>query len=101
MIGVLLGFEIQQTAVTCDIKEVPCSFHANREHRNFLRFPLSRDTNLNEENSEYRTIVHLLFAFRVCVNRQFWPQSATESGQDSFEQEPAKFLKNEFYVGAY
>ena len=43
MIGVLLGFEIQQTVVTCDIKEMPGSFHANREHRDFLRFPLSRE----------------------------------------------------------
>ena len=80
---------------------MPRSFHANRQHRDFLRFPLSRDNNLNEEIGEYRRVVHLLGAVRLFVNRQFWPQSTTESGQGSFEQKAANFLKNDFYVDAY
>lgn len=76
------------------------SFHANREHRDFLRFPLLRDNKLNDEICEYRTTVHLLGALWLIVSRQFWSQSTAESGQGSFEQEPANFLKNNFYVDA-
>ena len=76
------------------------SFHVNREHRDFLRFPLFRDNNLNEEICEYRTIVHLVGALWLFVSRQVWSQSTAESGQDSFEQEPGNFLKNDFYVDA-
>lgn len=47
------------------------SFHANREHRDFLRFPLLRDNKLNDEICEYRTTVHLLGALWLIVSRQF------------------------------
>ena len=38
-IDVPLRFGIQRTAVTCGIKEMSHSFHANRERRDLLRFP--------------------------------------------------------------
>ena len=45
-------------------------------------------------------IVHLFGAVWLFVSRQVWSQSTAESGQDSFEQEPGNFLKNDFYVDA-
>ena len=99
LIGVILRFGIQQTAVTCDIKEMSHSFHANREHRDLQRFPWFKDNNLNGD-IEYRTIASLLREAWLFVSRQFWPLSTAESGQESFEQEPADFLKNDFYVDA-
>ena len=93
LIGVILRFGIQQTAVTCDIKEISHSFHANREHRDFLRFSLLRDNNLNEEICEYRTIVHFLGAVSLFVSRQFWSQSTAENGQDSFQKESVDFQR--------
>ena len=99
LIDVLLRFGIQQTAVTCDIKEMSHSFHANREYGDLQRFPWFKDNNPNGD-IEYRTIAPLLQAVWLFVSRQFWPLSTAESGQDSFKQEPADFLRNDFYVDA-
>ena len=58
-----------------------------------------KDNNLNGD-IEYRMIAPLLRAVWLFVSHQFWPLSTAESGQDSFKQEPADFLRKDFYVDA-
>ena len=72
LLGVLIRFRTETTAVMCDIEQMFHSFHVNPSHRDFLRFLWFEDNVIGKPIVEYRMNVHLfgnvLFCFVLSLS---------------------------------
>ena len=59
LLGVLIRFRTETTAVMCDIEQMFHSFHVNPSHRDFLHFLWFEDNVIGNPIVEYRMNVHL------------------------------------------
>ncbi|KAK3749993.1 hypothetical protein QZH41_000413 [Actinostola sp. cb2023] len=59
LLGVLVRFRKDTTAVMCDIEQMFHSFHVNTTHRDYLRFLWFKDNTPGNLIIEYRMNVHL------------------------------------------
>jgi len=59
LLGVLIRFRTENTAVMCDIEQMFHSFYVNPSHRDFLRFLWFEDNVIGKPIVEYRMNVHL------------------------------------------
>ena len=59
LLGVLIRFRRENTAVMCDVEQMFHSFHVNPSHRDFLRFLWFEDNVIGKPIIEYRMNVHL------------------------------------------
>ena len=96
--GVLCRFRKELIAFTCDVEGMFHQVYVSPDHRNLLRFLWWSDGNIDSQPAEFRMTVHLFGATSSpgCAN------FALKRTADDFEElcgsEPAKFVKEDFYV---
>ncbi|XP_041422759.1 uncharacterized protein LOC108719567 isoform X1 [Xenopus laevis] len=95
--GVLCRFRKYPVAVMCDVEKMFHQFHVKNEDRDFLRFLLWEDGDIDTEPAEYRMKVHLFGAASSpgCANYGM-KYLAKQNEKDC--PSAANFLKKNFYV---
>ena len=81
LLGVLLRFRKEETAIICDIAQMFHSFHVNPENRDFLRFLWFKDNNLNGQICEYQMNVHLFGTVSSPAVANFVLRATDEAGR--------------------
>ena len=96
--GVLCRFCKEPIAFTCDVEGMFHQVYVSPDHRNLLRFPWWSDGNIDSKPTELRMTVHLFGATSSpgCVN--FALKRTADDFKELFGCEPAKFVKEDFYV---
>lgn len=59
LLGVLLRFRKERTALMADIEQMFYCFRVSREHQNYLRFLWYRNNDPSDRLIEYRMTVHV------------------------------------------
>ena len=92
--GVLCRFRKEPIAFTCDVEGMFHQVYVNPDYRNLLRFLWLNDGNIDSKPTEFRMTVHLFAP--GCVN--FTLKRTADDFEELFGSEPAKFVKDDFYV---
>ena len=98
LLGVLIRFRKETTAVMCDIEQMFHSFHVDPSHRDFLRFLWFKDNTPGEPIVEYRMNVHLFGNGPSPAVATFGLRKTATDGEEKFGREAARFVHRNFYV---
>ena len=96
--GVICRFRKEPVAFTSDVEGMFHQVYVSPDHRNLLRFLWWSNRNIDSKPTEFRMTVHLFGAMSSpgCVN--FALKRTTDDFKELFGSEPAKFIKEDFYV---
>ena len=98
LVGVLVRFRKESTAVMCDIEQMFHSFHVTPKHRDFLRFLWFEGNDINKRIIEYRMNVHLFGNGPSPAVATFGLRQTAAYGEEEFGEEAKKFVCRNFYV---
>ena len=98
LLGVLLRFRRETTAVMCDIEQMFHSFHVDPEHRDFLRFLWYENNTPGRRIIEYRMNVHLFENGPSPTVATFGLRRTVADGEEEFGENAAGFVRGNFYV---
>ena len=98
LLGVLIRFRRETTAVMCDIEQMFHSFHVDPVHRDFLRFLWYEDNTPGKQIVEYRMNVHLFGNGPSPAVATFGLRKTAADGEEEFGEEAAEFVHRNFYV---
>ena len=98
LLGVLIRFRKETTAVMCDIEQMFHSFHVDPSHRDFLRFLWFKDNTPGEPIVEYRMNVHLFGNGPSPAVATFGLRKTATDGEEKFGKEAARFVHRNLYV---
>ena len=98
LLGVLIRFRKETTAVMCDIEQMFHSFHVNPAHRDFLRFLWFQDNTPGKPIVEYRMNVHLFGNGPSPAVATFGLRKTAKDGEEKFGKAAANFVHRNFYV---
>ena len=96
--GVLCRFRKEPIAFTCDVEGMFHQVYVNPDYRNLLRFLWWNDGNIDSKPTEFRMTVHLLGATSSPGCANFTLKRTADDFEELFGSEPAKFVKDDFYV---
>ena len=96
--GVLCRFRKEPIAFTCDVEGMFHQVYVSPDHRNLLRFLWWSNGNIDSKPTEFRMTVHLfgVTSSPECAN--FALKRTADDFVELFGSEPAKFVKEDFYV---
>jgi hypothetical protein len=98
LVGVLIRFRQERTAIMCDIESMFHQVHVNAEHRNLLRFLWWPDGDVNREPVEYRMTVHLFGATSSPGCANIGLKTTADKYKEEFGNAAASFVRHDFYV---
>ena len=98
LLGVLIRFRRENTAVMCDIQQMFHSFHVNPLHRDFLRFLWFEGNTAEKPIIEYRMNVHLFGNGPSPAVATFGLRKTASDGEEEFGKAPMNFVHRNFYV---
>ena len=98
LVGVLIRFRQERTAIMCDIESMFHQVHVNAEHRNLLRFLWWPDGDVNRELVEYRMTVHLFGATSSPGCANIGLKTTADKYKEEFGNAAASFVRHDFYV---
>lgn len=98
LLGVLIRFRNDNTAVMCDIEQMFHSFDVNPCHRDFLRFLWFEDNKLGRPIIEYRMNVHLFGNGPSPAVATFGLRKTAADGEEKFVKAASNFVHRNFYV---
>ena len=98
LLGVLLRFRRETTAVKCDIEQMFHSFRIDPEHRDFLRFLWYENNTPGQRIIEYRMNVHLFGNGPSPPVATFGLRRTAADGEEEFGENAADFIHRNFYV---
>ena len=98
LLGVLIRFRRETTAIMCDIEQMFHSFHVHPSHRDFLRFLWFEDNKPGNPITEYRMNVHLFSNVPSPAVATFRLRRTATDGEDEFRENATKFVHCNFYV---
>ncbi|PFX32634.1 hypothetical protein AWC38_SpisGene2588 [Stylophora pistillata] len=98
LLGVLLHFRRETTAVMCDIEQMFHSFHVDPDHRDFLHFLWYEDNTPSKKTMEYGLHVHLFGNGPSPAVATFGLRKTAADGEEKFGENAAKFVHRNFYV---
>ena len=98
LLGVLIRFRTETTAVMCDIEQMFHSFHVNPSHRDFLRFLWFKDNVIGKPIVEYRMNVHLFGNGPSLAVATFGLRKTAADGEEKFGMAASNFVHRNFYV---
>ena len=96
--GVLCRFRKEPIAFTCDVKGMFHQVYVSPDHRNLIRFLWWSDGNIDSQPTEFRMTVHLFGATSSPGCANFALKRTADDFEELFGSEPAKFVKEDFYV---
>ena len=98
LLGVLLRFRKEQTAITCDNQKMFYQFEVHREDRDYLRFMWWPKGDTSLEPKTFRMTVHLFGAssFPGCSN--YGLKQVAQDGEAELGSQAANFVRSHFYV---
>lgn len=96
--GVLCRFRKEPIAFTCDVEGMFHQVYVNPDYRNLLRFLWWNDGNIDSKPTEFRMTVHLFGATSSLGCANFTLKRTADDFEELFGSEPAKFVKDDFYV---
>ena len=96
--GVLCRFRQEPIAFTCDVEGMFHQVYVNPDYRNLLRFLWWGDGNIDSKPTEFRMKVHLFGAKSSPGCANFALKRTADDFKELFGSEPAKFVKEDFYV---
>ena len=98
LLGVLLRFRKEQTAITCDIQKMFYQFEVHQNDRDYLRFMWwpKGDTSLKPRT--FRMTVHLFGASSSPGCSNYGLKQAAQDGEAEFGTQAANFVRSNFYV---
>ena len=94
LVGILLTFRRDAIAVITDIKQMFYAFHAEQDHRNFLRFLWHKDNDLSKELIEFRMCVHVFGNKPSPAVATYGPRKSIQTQELSVQE----FVHRNFYV---
>ena len=98
LLGVLIRFRREDTAVMCDIEQMFHSFHVNPLHRDFLRFLWFEGNTAGKPIIEYRMNVHLFGNGPSPAVATFGLRKTASDGEEEFGKAAMNFVHRNFYV---
>lgn len=98
LVGVLIRFRQERTAIMCDIESMFHQVHVNAEHRNLLRFLWWPDGDVNREPVEYRMTVHLFGATSSPGCANIGLKTTADKYKEEFGNAAASYVRHDFYV---
>ncbi|XP_074634093.1 uncharacterized protein LOC141892648 [Acropora palmata] len=98
LLGVLIRFRRENTAVMCDIEQMFHSFHVNPLHRDFLRFLWFEGNTAGKPIIEYRMNVHLFGNGPSPAVATFGLRKTASDGEEEFGKAATNFVHRNFYV---
>ena len=98
LLGVLIRFRTETTAVMCDIEQMFHSFHVNPSHRDFLRFLWFEDNVIGKPTVEYCMNVHLFRNGPSPAFATFGLRKTAADGEEKFGKVASNFVHRYFYV---
>ena len=98
LLGVLLRFRRETTAVMCDVEQMFHSFHIDPEHRDFLRFLWYENNTPGQRIIEYRMNVHLFGNGPSPAVATFGLRRTAADGEEEFGENAVGFVHRNFYV---
>ena len=98
LLGVLIRFRTENTAVMCDIEQMFHSFYVNPSHRDFLRFLWFEDNVIGKPIVEYRMNVHLFGNGPSPAVATFGLRKTAADGEEEFGKAASNFVHRNFYV---
>ncbi|XP_070579250.1 uncharacterized protein [Ptychodera flava] len=97
LLGILLRFRREQTAVMGDVEQMFHSFHVNKEHRDYLRFFWFKD-DPTKPVIQYRMNVHLFGNVSSPAIATFGLRKIAEDGVSTYGEDVKEFIDKNFYV---
>ena len=98
LLGVLIRFRTENTAVMCDIEQMFHSFYVNPSHRDFLRFLWFEDNVIGKPIIEYHMNVHLFGNGPSPAVTTFGLRKTATDGEEVFGKAAPNFVRRNFYV---
>ncbi|XP_070546110.1 uncharacterized protein [Ptychodera flava] len=98
LLGILLRFRREQTAVMGDVEQMFHSFHVNKEHRDYLRFFWFKDNDPTKPVIQYRMNVHLFGNVSSPAIATFGLRKIAEDGVSTYGEDVKEFIDKNFYV---
>ena len=98
LLGVLIRFRRENTAVMCDIQQMFHSFHVNPLHRDFLWFLWFEGNTAGKPIIEYRMKVHLFGNGPSPAVATFGLRKTASDGKEEFGKAATNFVHRNFYV---
>ena len=98
LLGVLIRFRTETTAVMCDNEQMFHSFHVNPSHRDFLRFLWFEDNVIRKPIVEYRMNVHLFGNGPSPAVATFGLRKTAADGEEKFGKAASNFVHHNFYI---
>ena len=98
LLGVQLRFRKENVAVMCDVEQMFHSFHANPEHRDFLRFLWFKENDPSNEVIDYRMNVHLFGNGPSPAVATFGLRKTVNHGGEEYTRGVKEFVNRNFYV---
>ena len=98
LLGVLILFRAENTAVMCDIEQMFHSFYFNPSNRDFLRFLWFEDNVTGKPIVEYRMNVHLFGNGPSPAVATFALRKTAADGEEEFGKAASNFVHRNFYV---
>ncbi|XP_070581474.1 uncharacterized protein [Ptychodera flava] len=98
LLGILLRFRREQTAVMGDVEQMFHSFHVNKEHRDYLRFFWFKDNDPTKPVIQYRMNVHLFGNVSSPAIATFGLRKIAEDGVSTYGEDMKEFIDKNFYV---
>ena len=92
LLGVLIQFRRDTTAVMCDIEQMFHSFYVNPNHRDFLRFLWFEGNTPGKPVIEYRMNVHLFGNGPSPAVATFGLRNTAADGEEEFGKEASEFV---------
>ncbi len=98
LLGVLLRFRKDRTAIMADIQQMFYGFLVKEDHRNYLRFLWYRDSNLSKEVLDYRMRVHVFGNSPSPSVAIYGLRLAAQRGEQEYGTDTSHFVNRHFYV---
>lgn len=98
LLGVLIRFRKETTAVMCDIEQMFHSFHVIPANRDFLRFLWFQNNTPGKPIVEYRMNVHLFGNGPSPAVATFGLRKTATDGEEKFGKTAVNFVHRNFYV---
>ncbi|XP_078380254.1 uncharacterized protein LOC144663213 [Oculina patagonica] len=98
LLGVLIRFRTETTAVMCDIEQMFHSFYVAPCHRDYLRFLWFQDNEIGKPIIEYRMNVHLFGNGPSPAVATFGLRKTAADGEEEFGSTASNFVHRNFYV---
>lgn len=98
LIGVLIRFRREQTAVTANVEQMFYGFKVKEDHRHFLRFLWYKDNNPDKEIIDYWMTVHVFGNSPSPAVATYGMRKAAEHGETEHGTDAKSFVFRNFYV---